>query len=258
MRDAPACHSAGTNGKAGRFRTVMTSPILAAALAGLLAAGCSGPADVRDAFSSDGEMIALSGGSGGAANACATCHGLKGEGDGNLTPRLAGLDRGYIVRQLGFYTAGQRINPQMVSAAKGLRGNEQQKVAAYYAGLQVPLRRACPSPPSPVEALYRGGDPARGIASCASCHGAAGEGNPGNPPLAGQPAPYLARQLADWRDGTRYGDPLGVMTRIGKALTPAESAALPAYAAGLPGGRDYPGSPAECPPARRASPRNGA
>ena len=55
----------------------------------LAAAGCSRPAEVRDAFNADGRLIALSGGSAGAANACVACHGLKGEGDGNLAPRLA-------------------------------------------------------------------------------------------------------------------------------------------------------------------------
>ena len=236
----------------------MNSRSLGAIAVSLLGAACSGPAEVRDAFSRDGEVIALSGGSGGAVSACASCHGLKGEGDGNLSPRLAGLDQGYIVRQIGFYADGQRVNPQMVTVAKALTGDERQKVAAFYARLPTAPRPACPAARSVAKALYQGGDPVRGIASCASCHGAAGEGNAGNPPLAGQPAPYLARQLADWREGKRYGDPLGMMSRIGKALTPAESAALSAYAAGLPDGPGYPGSTEGCPPARRASPRNGA
>ena len=226
------------------------------ALTLILVAGCSGPGDVRDAFNRDGEVIALSGGSGGARNACATCHGLKGEGDGHRAPRLAGLDPGYLSRQIDNYADGQRINPQMVAVAKALTLDEREKVSAYYAGL-VPVR-ACPAPASSIAALYRSGDPARGIASCASCHGAAGEGNAGNPALASQPAPYLERQLADWREGNRYGDPLGVMTRIAKALTPVEAAALSDYAARLPGGPGYSESPGGCPPARRASPRSGA
>ena len=160
------------------------TPIAAAIAAFLLAAACSRPADVRDAFSSDGEVIALSGGSGGVVNACVSCHGLKGEGDGNLSPRLAGLDPGYIIRQIGFYADGQRVDPRMVAVAKALTGDERHKVAAYYAGLPITGSRACPAPLSMVEALYRGGEPARGIESCASCHGAAGEGNAGNPPLA--------------------------------------------------------------------------
>lgn len=237
----------------------MTRPSFAAAIvAALVAAACSKPAEVRDAFTSDGDVIAFGGGSGGAANACASCHGLKGEGDGNLVPRLAGLDRGYILRQFGFYADGQRSNPQMVTMVKALTGGERQKVAAYYADLPVVASGECEASAPGAEALYRLGDPSRAIESCASCHGVSGEGQAGNPPLAGQPAPYLAKQLADWRTGERYGDPLGVMSRIGKALTPAESAALSAYAAALPGGRRYSGSPAICLPARRAAPRNGA
>ncbi len=234
----------------------MTCHVPLAALALILVAGCSGPSEVRDAFNRDGEVIALSGGSAGARNACVTCHGLKGEGDGHRAPRLAGLDPGYLARQIDNYADGQRINPQMVAVAKALTLSEREKVAAYYAGL-VPVR-ACPALPMPIAALYRSGDAARGIASCASCHGAAGEGNAGNPPLAGQPAPYLERQLADWREGNRYGDPLGVMTRIAKALTPEESAALSDYAARLRGGPGYSESPGGCPPARRALPRSGA
>ncbi len=234
-------------------RAFLVAPVVAVALA----AACSGPVEVSDAFSSNGEVISLSGGSGGATNACASCHGLKGEGNGNLSPRLAGLDQGYIRRQIGFYADGQRINPQMVAVAKALTDDERAKVAAYYAQLPDPPRRTCPAPPSTAGLLYRTGDPSRGISSCAACHGNAGEGNAGNPPLAGQPAPYLERQLADWRKGDRYGDPLNIMTRIAKALTPEESRALSAYAARLPGGPGYLGSPEECPPARRASPRNG-
>ena len=230
--------------------------IVPAILALLAAAGCSRPGEVRDAFNADGRLIALSGGSAGAANACVACHGLKGEGDGNLAPRLAGLDQGYLARQIGFYADGQRIDPLMVAVAKALTGEERQKVAAYYAALPA-VSRSCPAPLAMTTPLYSAGDARRGIASCASCHGAKGEGNAGNPPLGGQPAAYLDRQMADWRDGNRYGDAEGVMTRIAKALTPAESAALTAYAAALPGDARYSAPPEGCPPARRASPRNG-
>ena len=56
-------------------------------------AACSGPAPIPDTFTRTGELIAYSGGGRGAAGACATCHGLKGEGDGHLVPRLAALDQ---------------------------------------------------------------------------------------------------------------------------------------------------------------------
>ena len=47
------------------------------------------------------------------------------------------------------------------------------------------------------------------LAGCAGCHGVAGEGNQalGAPPLAGQDAAYLARQLHNFKDGRRgYAD----------------------------------------------------
>ena len=98
----------------------MTHARTAAVTASLLvAAACSGPPDVRDAFNANGQVIALSGGSAGAANACASCHGLNGEGDGNLSPRLAGLDRGYLIRQLTFYVDGQRADPRMHADRQG-------------------------------------------------------------------------------------------------------------------------------------------
>ena len=238
-----------------RFRPVMILfPRVALLAAFLAASACSRP-EVRDAFNRDGEVIALSGGSAGAANACLTCHGLKGQGDGHRSPRLAGLDRGYIARQLGHYADGQRSDPRMVGVAKALTGEERQLVAAYYAALR-PVA-ACPSAAIRVPALYSRGDAGRGIPACAACHGARGQGNAGNPALAGQPAAYLDQQMKAWRDGHRYGDPLGLMTRIAKALTPAESAALTAYASGLPGDGGYSAPPEGCPPARHASPRNG-
>ncbi|HLU20526.1 MAG TPA: c-type cytochrome [Pusillimonas sp.] len=50
------------------------------------------------------------------------------------------------------------------------------------------------------EALYTNGDAARGIVSCASCHGAAGNSTlPVNPNLAGQAHEYIARQLHDFK-----------------------------------------------------------
>lgn len=224
-------------------------------LALLLVAGCSKPDAVADPFAATGELIALSGGEAGAAYACASCHGLKGEGDGNLSPRLAGIDEGYLSRQLGFYAEGQRSHAEMAAIAKRLSMEQRQKVSAYYAAMDGP--RACADPFPPI-ALYHAGDPRRGIASCASCHGATGEGNTGNPPLAGQSSDYLAKQLRDWREGNRYGDANGTMTRISKAITPSEARALAAYASRLPGGFRNPQSREACPPARRADPRNGA
>src|SRR3546814_5826357 len=74
--------------------------------------GCDAPS-YRDPFRATGETIAMSGGNGGAAAACFTCHGLEGEGDGEVSPRLAGLDPGYLHRQLDDYANGRREHEAM-------------------------------------------------------------------------------------------------------------------------------------------------
>jgi cytochrome c553 len=64
--------------------------------------------------------------------------------------------------------------------------------------------------------------------ACAGCHGAKGlpAADVPFPRLAGLPAEYLAKQLFDYRAGTRADT---VMAPIAKALTPAEIGALSRY-----------------------------
>jgi cytochrome c553 len=92
----------------------------------------------RDPFRATGETIAMSGGDGGAKAACFTCHGLKGEGDGKDSPRLAGLDRGYLHRQIDDYANGRREHPAMRAIALRLSDRDRAKVSVFYAALPVP------------------------------------------------------------------------------------------------------------------------
>lgn len=228
-------------------------PPLFLALASIVG-GCTAQPPRDDAFSATGQMVALSGGDGGPTHACVSCHGLRGEGDGRDAPRLAGLDRGYLERQLDDYATGRRDHAAMRTIARRLSGPARGRVASYYAALTPPPAAGA----SGVLAsdLYLRGDTARGLAPCASCHGVNGEGGgPANPPLAGQPPAYLASQLHAWREGRRYNDPLGKMREISRRLSEAEVAALARYAAGL---RPRLEDPVASPATRRADPRNDA
>lgn len=237
------------------FRSTSAVVLLAA---GLAACG-SVERGAADQFTATGELIALSGGDAGAPNACVTCHGLNGEGNGAGTPRLAGLDRGYMTAQLEAYASGRRRHPEMEWIARKLTSVQQDAVSAYYAARPYAADAARPIGTTEATRLYHRGDPARGLLACAACHGARGEGTgSANPPLGGQPAGYLAEQLAQWRQGARRNDPQGVMLRISQALSRREAAALADYAASLPGDPPRPGSPAASPAARRDDPRNGA
>lgn len=183
-------------------------------------AACS-PVDRRAAetFSGTGEIIAMSGGDGGPANACFSCHGLDGAGDGVSVPRLAGLDAGYLQKQLADYALQTRSDPVMSPIARWLDDEEQHAVAVWYAAMPSPA--ATPAGPPP--GIWLNGAPERGVAACASCHGVVGEGiGAGNPAVHGQPAAYTLDQLRRWKRGERRNDPQGVMARAVAGLTDAE------------------------------------
>jgi cytochrome c553 len=93
-------------------------------------------------------------------------------------------------------------------------------------------------------------------AGCAACHGAQGEGNAqvGAPRIAGQPQPYLERQLAAYADGRRDHP---VMAPIAKNVAPEKRSTLAAYYAGLspPAAKGEPASPGAAPRGRTLATR---
>lgn len=199
----------------------------------LALAGCTAER-VRDPFTATGELIALSGGDAGARRACVVCHGLGGEGDGELAPRLAGLPAGYLVKQLQDYADGRRAHPQMEAIAKALNGQERQAVAEYYGSLPWSPAEGAAVAEAQGRLIYHSGLAQAGAPACADCHGAEGQGTGlGNPPLAGQPPGYLAAQMTHWRESRRRNDPQGVMLGISRRLSPAQAAAVSRYAAQL-------------------------
>jgi cytochrome c553 len=220
-------------------------------------AGCN-QSDTRslDGFAENGRVIAMSGAEAGASNACFTCHGLDGRGNGAGSPRLAGLDAGYLERQLEAYADGRRYHAQMRWITEQLTADERQAVARYYASMPFNTGKAISM--SRLK-LYHEGDAARGLPSCASCHGDRAEGiGAANPALAGQPPSYLAEQLNLWRKSRRRNDPGDVMLRISQLLTLSETDSLARYAATLPGGPPNQEYLATYPATRRFGPKSDA
>lgn len=185
------------------------------------------PGETDRAFSSSGKIIAMSGGAGGAANACFTCHGLQGQGDGVSTPRLAGLDAGYLQKQMEDYASGLRPDDVMSRVARGLDPDSRRAIAAFYAGLPSSTSTsASPSAATPPP-VWRRGDVSRGVTACSSCHGPNGQGaGEGQPIVAGQPVAYTLEQIDRWKSGKRRNDPRGVMAAAVQRLTDAEALAI--------------------------------
>ncbi len=102
----------------------------------VLTTACTDRLDTSDdRWGRSGELIAMSGGEGGARYACATCHGVRGEGNGFDAPRLAGLPAGYLQKQMEDYATGLRPHEVMRDVARFLDSHERVRVANHYAAL---------------------------------------------------------------------------------------------------------------------------
>jgi cytochrome c553 len=197
------------------------------------------PGVMERARAADGQAIAANG-NGRDAPACSACHGQHGEGQPDpASPRLAGLDSGYLVEQLDAFAQGSRNNETMGPIAKALSTDERQAVATFYAGLDAAKIQEPKKPDDKTIAIGRSladrGDWSKGLPGCGACHGAAGQGvGKTFPKLAGQSAEYITSQLKAWKDGKRTDDPLHLMTGISSKLNDDQVAAVAAYYASLP------------------------
>jgi len=96
-----------------------------------------------------------------------------------------------------------------------------------------PAAQAAPSKPvidpAAGEALYNGGDATRGVVACITCHGPKGQSAVGTwPKLAGQHAAYIAKQLRNFKEGTRAN---AIMMGMAMPLTDQDMANIGAYLA---------------------------
>lgn len=183
------------------------------------------------------------------AAVCAACHGLDGNAQDPQYPKLAGQHERYIARHLALFKSGERENAIMLGFAAMLSPQDMRDIGAYFASQKVlpgvadeTVIAAGPHQGKKFyqvgEAIYRGGDAARGIPACAACHGPTGTGNPGPayPALAGQHARYTADLLQRYRAGAAYGrgeNANAVMAGVASRLTDEEIQALATYIEGL-------------------------
>lgn len=210
----------------------MIGPVRVALAAGALLGSIG--AWSADASIAAGRQIAERGTPNGVP-ACTSCHGPRGEGMGAF-PRLAGTGKTYLLEQLDAFGAGTRQNPIMQPFVQKMTPAERAAAAAYFASLAAPAK-ASDKDATPADAgawLATRGRWADQVPACAQCHGAGGSGVGANiPPLAGQPAEYIAAQLKAWRAGTRPPGPLALMQDVAKKLTDPDVTAVSTYYAAL-------------------------
>lgn len=220
MRKHPSLHP---------HRSANFGGLLPALCAAVLTTACSDRmSSSEDRWGRSGELIAMSGGEGGARYACGACHGVRGEGNGFDAPRLAGLPAGYLQKQMEDYATGLRPHEVMRDVARFLDSHERVRVANHYAAM--PPQAASPATQETIAAAT----PALYARACQQCHGVEGVGTANGPPLNAQPAFYLAQQLQDWQVSKRRNDGNHVMLKVAQQLDAGQIRQLSLYLAGIP------------------------
>ena len=169
---------------------------------------------------------------------CGACHGERGVSASTLIPSLAGMDSAVIYKQLDDYRSGKRLWGVMNGVASALTDQNSADVASYFASQRGGLHqitgeglpeggRSLRQTNAAIRLVFAG-DPTRGIAPCAACHGP-GAQKLGAPPLQGQHAAYIERQLAAFAQGMRMNDINEQMRTVAQLLTPDEMHALATY-----------------------------
>lgn len=175
-----------------------------------------------------------------ATQVCAACHAADGNSTITINPKLAGQIPDYIYKQLANFKAeagkkAERDNAVMAGMVANLSKEDMRNLGAYY-GSQKAKDGAARNKEliNLGQKIWRGGIAEKGVAACASCHGANGAGVPAQyPRLAGQHAEYTESQLKAWRTGQRANDPAKMMRMIAVKMSDREIQAVSDYAAGL-------------------------
>jgi cytochrome c553 len=179
------------------------------------------------------------------AAVCTACHGLNGNSTTPEWPVIAGQNAAYSSDQIMRIKTGMRTAPLMQPIVEEFTEQDIADLAAFFA-TQTPMgNEADPSYWKAGRDLYRGGDEARGIPACMSCHGPVGRGVPaaGYPALQAQFAVYTMKQLDGFANGMRYtkdadGKPQGgqnasIMATIASRMTAEERRNVASYIQGL-------------------------
>ena len=162
---------------------------------------------------------------------CNGCHGTNGISSDAIIPNLAGQSAAAIYKQLADFRTGKRDAAVMGVYVSPLSEQGLLDLAAYYASLPNPAGVDLSpqnSSDTVVRRLIEVGDPIRGIAPCASCHGPLGM-TQGAPGLRGQQRAYLELQMQSFTDGNRRNDISEQMRSVARQLTGEEIALLAAY-----------------------------
>lgn len=170
-----------------------------------------------------------------AVTVCASCHGVDGNSMKPTIPKLAGLQRMYLVKQMRDYVAGKRTNGSETPCGPQLNPNDIIGLADYFNGQKPAAGKAGDlALVAEGKKIYELGNSASDVDDCQECHKPAGIGGSGlYPRLSGQPAEYTLKQMRDFQTRARHNDKDEVMHDVAENMTEREMRAVAEYLAGL-------------------------
>jgi cytochrome c553 len=192
------------------------------------------------------------------ATVCFACHGANGVSVAPTFPRLAGQRADYLYHRLVSFKRADPKDPYysvspMTPNVAHLSDADMRDLAAYFSSQTPPATAAAAAAPgkgegkgeSKGEALFRAGDPARGIPPCQGCHGAEAGGpsiSTGQyaayPSLRGQYAPYLIARLTSFHKNLPHDTTNDfIMGGVAQTLDDESIQAIAAWLSSLTPGR---------------------
>ena len=163
---------------------------------------------------------------------CFLCHGMQGESNSEVFPRLAGQHWEYTAKQLAQFKSGERKSTAMAGMTAKLSADEMVALGKYFESITLSPEPAKDAGLAAVgQYVFQSGNKFSGVPACASCHGKEALGTSQLPRLAGQNAVYIETQLKSFGTRTRTNDN-AVMHSIVERMTPLEMAAVAEYVSG--------------------------
>lgn len=170
---------------------------------------------------------------------CSGCHGEDGNSPVPDYPKLSGLDKEYIQKQLNDFKAGRRTSMIMASMVEPIDPKE-------FAGLAKHFSEQKRSPAKPEDdklvtdgkTIFDDGIVASAVPACAGCHNDDGSGTDKYPRLARQHPGYIVTQLKAFKSGERANDARDAMKAVAKRMSDKEIEAVAQYIATLSGGEE--------------------
>lgn len=165
------------------------------------------------------------------ATTCDNCHGTNGVSGDAAFPNLVGQSVAAIYKQLEDYKSGKRNAAVMGGYVSSLSEQDMLDLATHFASLPNPFAGTASrlgSTNAVARNLIEVGNPLRGMAPCAACHGPVGL-TLGAPGLRGQQRAYLEQQLQAFAEGIRRNDISEQMRSVARQLTGEEIAMLADY-----------------------------